>query len=164
MVKQAEWNDIEWGPTSGQLATISSLKISRAIKTEEKESSKGGNKTIVKSLEAEQLSVTYNASFAGGLDPRGEFDMLKKCAGMQDYFILNGTKISQQTFELEEINLANTVLNNDGRILAGELTLNFATESAPSTKGGKGTKGKKKNGSKKAKKSSLTLAPNIAKG
>lgn len=165
MVLQAEWNDIQWGATSGQVATISSFKISRALKTEEKESSKGGNKTVVKSLEPENLSITYGASFAGGLDPRGEYEMLKKCAGMQDYFMLNGSKVSPHTFLLEEIELGNTILNNNGRVLSGELTLNFVTELATSTKGGKGTKGKKTKKKKgKKKKQSITLSPeNIAK-
>ena len=83
--------------------------------------------------------------------------MLKKCAGMQDLFILGGNKVSKTNFSLDEIELSNTVLDNKGQILTGDLSLSFNTDNNPSSKGGKGTKSKK---SKKSKKSgSLTLTP-----
>lgn len=155
---QAEWNDITWGSTGRQMAHLKSFKISQKLKTEEKENEKGGNKTVVKSLEPETLSVSYSAGFAVGLDPRGEFDILKKCAGMQDRFVLGGVQISKNNFSLDEIQLSNTVLDNNGRILSGELNLSFNTDTNTSSKGGKGTKNKKDKKAKKAKKSgSLTL-------
>lgn len=156
-MKQAEWNDITWGHTGRQMAHIKSFRLSQKLKTEEKESVKGGNKTVVRSLEPETLTVSYSAGFAIGLDPRGEFEMLKKCAGMQDVFILGGKKVSKTNFSLDEIELSNTVFDNQGRILKGDLTLNFNTDTNTSSKGGKGTKGSK--GSKAKKKSSLSLTP-----
>lgn len=156
-MRQAEWNDITWGNSNHQYAYIKSLRMSQKLKTEEKESEKGGNKTIIKSLEPETLTVSYSAGFVIGLDPRGEFDMLKKCAGMQDKFILGGQQLSKTNFSLDEIELSNTVLDNNGRILAGDLTLNFNTDTNTSSKGGKGTKDKKS--SKAKKKSSLSLTP-----
>lgn len=161
MVKQAKWNNITWGASSRQVALLKSIKLSRKLKVEEKTSKKGGNKTIVKSLEPETLSLQYTACLSAYLDPRGEFEMLKKAAGMQDYFHLGGTQISKNLYELDEINLENTILDNSGRIVAGDLTLNFNTESAPSTKGGKGKKKKGKKGKKK-KGASLSLFPGAA--
>lgn len=139
------------------MAHLKSFRLSQKLKTEEKENENGGNKTVVKSLEPEQLTVSYSAGFAVGLDPRGEFEMLKKCAGMQDNFILGGRKISEQNFSLDEIELSNTVLDNHGRILTGDLTLNFNTDINSSSKGGKGSK--KTKGTKAKKKSSLSLTP-----
>lgn len=155
-MKQAEWNDIILGYQNRQMAHIKSLKLSQKLKTEEKESEKGGNKIVVRSLEPETLTVTYSAGFAVGLDPRGEFDMLKKCAGMQDKFILGGQPLSKTNFSLDEIELSNTVLDNQGRILNGDLTLNFNTDTSTSSKGGKGSSSK---GTKAKKKSSLSLTP-----
>lgn len=155
-MKQAEWNDITFGYQNRQMAHIKSLKLSQKLKTEEKESEKGGNKIVVRSLEPETLTVTYSAGFAVGLDPRGEFEMLKKCAGMQDKFVLGGQQISKTNFSLDEIELSNTVLDNQGRILNGDLTLNFNTDTSASSKGGKGNKA---TGTKAKKKSSLSLTP-----
>ena len=90
-MRQAEWNNITWGTTGRQMVHLKSFKLSQKLKTEEKENENGGNKTVVKSLEPEQLTVSYSAGFAVGIDPRGEFEMLKKCAGMQDIFILGGS-------------------------------------------------------------------------
>lgn len=154
-MKQAEWNDITWGNSNHQLAHIKSLSMSQKVKTEEKENEKGGNKTVVLGLDSETLTVSYSVGFAVGLDPRGEFEMLKKCAGMQDKFLLGGQQLGKNNFSLDEIELSNTILNNNGRILSGDLTLKFSTDSKVSSKGGKGAKNKK---SSKAKKSgSLTL-------
>lgn len=155
-MKQGSWNDITWGYQNRQMAHIKSLKLSQKLKTEEKESEKGGNKIVVRSLEPETLTVSYSAGFAVGLDPRGEFDMLKKCAGMQDKFVLGGQQISKTNFSLDEIELSNTILDNQGRILNGDLTLNFNTDTSESSKGGKGSKSK---GKKAKKKSSLSLTP-----
>ena len=155
-MKQAEWNNITFGYQNRQMAHIKSLKLSQKLKTEEKESEKGGNKIVVRSLEPETLTVSYSAGFAVGLDPRGEFDMLKKCAGMQDKFVLGGQQISKTNFSLDEIELSNTILDNKGRILNGDLTLNFNTDTNISSKGGKGSK---PTGTKSKKKSSLSLTP-----
>lgn len=153
-MKQAEWNDITWGNSNHQLACLKSLRMSQKIKTEEKENEKGGNKTVVLGLDSEKLTVSYSAGFAIGLDPRGEFEMLKKCAGMQDVFVLGGQQLGKNNFSLDGIELSNTILANNGRILSGDLTLNFTTESKLSSKGGKAKPVKK---AKKAKKESFTL-------
>lgn len=149
-MKQAEWNNITWGVKGSQMAHLKSFKISQGIKTEEQENEKGGNKTVVKSLEPEVINVSYTTGFAVGIDPRGEFEMLKKCAGMQDTFILGGRKVNKRNFMLDEISLSNTVLDNNGQILAGDVSLTFSTGTKTSSKGGKGNK---KTTSKKAKKS-----------
>lgn len=82
-------------------------------------------------------------AFGAGIDPRGEFDMLKKCAGKQDDFLLAGSPLGVEQFELDEINLSNTLVDDFGRILKGDITLNFNTEQNPSSKGGKGKKKEK---------------------
>ena len=156
-MKQAEWNDITWGTSGHQMVHLKSFKISQKLKTEEKENEKTGNKTVVKSLEPEVLNISYSTGFTVGIDTRGEFEMLKKCAGMHDVFILGGKKVSKTNFSLDEIGLSNTVLDNKGQILSGDLTLNFNTDTNNSSKGGKSTN--KKTNTKAKKSGSLTLTP-----
>ena len=84
-MKQAVWNNITWGTNGNQMAHLKSIKISQNLKTEEQENQSTWNKTIVKSLEPEVLNISYSASFAIGIDPRGEFEMLKKCAGIRQF-------------------------------------------------------------------------------
>ena len=153
-MKQAEWNGISWGSINRQLAYIKSLNMSQKIKTEEKENEKGENKTVVLGLEPTNLTISYTTSFSIGLDPRGEFEMLKKCAGMQDTFTLGGQKLSKNNFSLDQIELSNTILADNGLTLSGEITLNFSTDSKLSSKGGKAKPVKK---AKKTKKESFTL-------
>ena len=155
-MKQAEWNNITWGTSEKQIANIKSFKISQKLKTEEQENQSSGNKTVVKSLEPETLNISYSTGFSIGLDSRGEFETLKKCAGMQDLFILNGKQVSKNRFTLNEIELSNTVLDNQGQILAGDISLAFSSDDKPSSKGGKGTKAKTTTAKKK---SSFSLTP-----
>lgn len=166
-MKQAEWNDITWGKSSKQLAMLKSIEISQELNVEEKKSESGQSKKVIKGLNPEELTVQYSVAFAVGIDPRGEFDMLKKCAGMQDDFILNGTPLGQDQFELDEVSLSNTIVDDFGRILSGDITMMFNTEKSPSSKGGKGSKkkkGKSEGKGKKGKTSSITLKPeDIAK-
>lgn len=56
-MKQAEWNDITWGHTGRQMTHIKSFRLSQKLKTEEKESVKGGNKTFMRSLEPETYYI-----------------------------------------------------------------------------------------------------------
>ena len=75
------------GYNTRQMAVLKSIELSQGVKTEEKDSDKGTPKTIIKGLESEKLTTEYNAGFVVGIDPRGEFEMLKKYAGMQDIFL-----------------------------------------------------------------------------
>jgi len=104
-MKQAEWNDITWGSSSNQMAHISNFTISQKVKTEEQQAQNGENKVTIKGIDSEELTVSYIAGFPVGLDPRGEFDMFKKCVGMQDEFLLAGSPISDTRFELDEVEL-----------------------------------------------------------
>ena len=161
-MRQAEWNNVTWGLKNGQMAHLKSFKLSQSLKIEEQENEKTGNKTVVKRLEPEVLNVSYSTGFAVGIDARGEFEMLKKCAGMQDKFLLGGKQVSKNNFTLDEIQLSNTVLDNSGRILAGDISLNFTTDTNATSKGGKGTNSKST--TKKAKSKSLSItAEDIAK-
>ena len=155
-MRQANWNNITWGYQNRQMAHIKSIRLSQSVKTEEQESNSGTKKTVVKSIEPEELTISYKAGFAVGLDPRGEFDMLKKCAGMQDNFVLGGKILGTHPFELDQIDLSNTILDDNGRILAGDLTLTFTSDKNESSKGGKSSKGKS---SKATKTGSLSLTP-----
>ena len=155
-MRQAIWNNITWGYQNRQMAHIKSIRLSQSVKTEEQESNSGTKKTVVKSIEPEELTISYKAGFAVGIDPRGEFDMLKKCAGMQDNFVLGGKILGTHPFELDQIDLSNTILDDNGRILAGDLTLTFTSDKNESSKGGKSSKGKS---AKATKTGSLTLTP-----
>ena len=73
---------------------------------------------------------------------------------MQDIFILGGQKLSKNNFSLDQIELSNTILADNGLTLSGEITLNFSTDSKLSSKGGKAKPVKK---AKKEKKESFTL-------
>lgn len=162
-MKQAEWNDITFGTAKGQLALINRFSLSQELDTEETDSNNGTKKITVKGKKAEELSISYSSGFVVGTDPRGEFEMWKKVAGMQDDFLLAGEPISKSSFELDEITLENTKLSNTGRIITADLTLNFNTEQKKSSKGGKSTKKKGKTKGKTKKKGSLTLRPEDVK-
>ena len=139
---QAEWNKEIFGRTASSLRTIESFEISCGIVTEENESTNGVKKTVVKGIAAEDLKISFNTGFAVGTDPRQEFEDFKKIAGMQDNFYINNVDVGRTQFELDEIQLSDTQMDNSGRILSGKISLSFTGDGYESSKGSKSSKAK----------------------
>lgn len=139
---QAEWNKEIFGRTASSLRTIESFEISCGIVTEENESTNGVKKTVVKGIAAEDLKISFNTGFAVGTDPRQEFEDFKKIAGMQDNFYLNNVDVGRTQFELDEVQLSDTQMDNSGRILSGKISLSFTGDGYESSKGSNSSKTK----------------------
>lgn len=152
---QAEWNKEVFGRTANSLRNLESFEISCGIVTEEQESSNGVKKTVVKGYAAEELKISYNAGFVVGTDPRQEFEDFKKIAGMQDNFYLGNVNVGRTQFELDEIQLSDTQMNNTGRMLAGKISLSFSGDSNVSSKGSSSKSSSSKGSS--AKKGGLSI-------
>lgn len=155
MAIQAQWNKELFGRTANSLRNIESFEISCGIETEETESANGVKKTVVKGFSAEELKISYNAGFVVGTDPRQEFEDFKKIAGMQDNFYLGNTNVGRTQFELDEVQLSDTQMNNTGRIFSGKISLSFSGDSNVSSKGSSSKTSKSKGSS--GKKSSLSI-------
>ena len=153
MAVQAEWNKEIFGMTASSLRNLESFEISCGIVTEEVEGSNGVKKTVVKGYDAENLNISFNAGFVVGTDPRQEFEDFKKIAGMQDNFYLGNVDVGRTQFELDQIQLSDTQMDNTGRIYSGKISLSFSGDGYVSSKGSK-TKNKP---AKAAKKSSLSI-------
>lgn len=153
MSVQAQWNKEIFGMTASSLRNLESFEISCGVVTEEQEGSNGVKKTVVKGIAAEDLKISFNAGFVVGTDPRQEFEDFKKIAGMQDNFYLGNVDVGRTWFELDEIQLSDTQMDNTGRIYSGKISLSFSGNGYVSSKGSK-TKNKKATG---AKKSSLSI-------
>ena len=132
---QAQWNNEIFGRTASSLRNLESFEISCGIVTEEQESSNGVKKTVVKGIAAEELRISYNAGFVVGTDARQEFEDFKKVAGQQDNFYLGNVNVGKTQFELDEVQLSDTQMNNSGRILAGKVSLSFSGDGYVSSKG-----------------------------
>ena len=155
MAVQAQWNNEIFGRTATALRNLESFEISCGIVTEEQESSNGVKKTIVKGYAAEELKISYNAAFVVGTDPRQEFEDFKKVAGVQDNFYLGNVNVGRTQFELDEIQLSDTQIDNSGRIFAGKISLSFSGDSNVSSKGSNSKAKSSKSSS--GKKSSLSI-------
>ena len=153
MAVQAEWNKEIFGMTASSLRNLESFEISCGIVTEEQEGSNGVKKTVVKGYDAEDLRISFNAGFVVGTDPRQEFEDFKKIAGMQDNFYLGNIDVGRTQFELDEIQLSDTQMDNTGRIYSGKISLSFSGDGYVSSKGSKS----KSKTAKGAKKSSLSI-------
>lgn len=139
---QAEWNKEVFGRMANSLRNLESFEISCGIVTEENESTNGVKKTVVKGIAAEDLKISFNTGFAVGTDPRQEFEDFKKIAGMQDNFYLNNVNVGRTQFELDEIQLSDTQIDNSGRILSGKISLSFTGDGYESSKGSNSSKTK----------------------
>ena len=156
-MQQAEWNDITWGSDSGRVAYITSITLSQGIKIDEQQSESGINQQTIKGFEPEKLTLSYKAGLPLGVDPRGEYETFIKCGGKQADFILRDKKLSENPFTLDGVSMSETIVDDFGRILVGNITLELSTDSKVSSAGGKGSK--KSISVRKPKKSSLSLKP-----
>lgn len=152
---QAQWNNEIFGRTASSLRNLESFEISCSISTEEKESSNGVKKTVVKGLNAEELKITYNTSFAVGTDPRQEFENFKKVADKGKYadFYLGSSKVGINNFMLDSVDLSDVTYGNNGRFYAGKIALNFSGVSNVSSS----KKASSKTSVKGSKKSGLSI-------
>lgn len=141
---QAQWNKEVFGRTASSLRALESFEISCGIKTEEKESSKGVKKTVVKGLDNEDLKISYNAGFVVGTDPRQEFENFKKIAnsGKSDNFYLGSVNAGLGQFMLDQVDLGDVVHDSTGRIYSGKITLSFSDDRNLDSKKTKGSKKK----------------------
>ena len=146
---QAEWNNEVFGRTANILKNIETFEISCGVVTEENESSNGVKKTVVKGIAPESLSLSFNTGFVVGTDPRQEFEDFKKIAGMQDNFYLGNVNVGKTSFELDEIQLSDTQMDNTGRIFSGKITLSFSGDGYISSKGSNNKSSTSKGTSKK---------------
>lgn len=145
MTIQAQWNNELFGRLPSSLKALESFEISCGVETEEKESSNGVKKTVVKGLSSEKLKVSYTAGFAVGTDPRQEFEHLKKVAskGELDHFYLGSEKVGRNEFMIEQVDLSDVTKDNTGRFYSGKITINFGdntNNSASKTKSSSSSK------------------------
>lgn len=147
MAVQAQWNGEIFGRNVNSLRNLESFEISCGIVTEEKESSNGIKKTVVKGYGAEELKISFNAGFVVGTDPRQEFEDFKKIAGQQDNFYLGNANVGRTQFELDAVELSDTQINNAGRIFTGKISLSFSGDSNVSSKGSSSKSSKGSNSS-----------------
>lgn len=155
---QAQWNNEIFGRTASSLRNLESFEISCGINTEEKESSNGVKKTVVKGLSAEELKITYGAGFAIGTDPRQEFEDFKKVAdtGKSADFYLGNQKVGIDKFMLDAVDLSDVVQGNNGRFYSGKISLSFSVNTGASD-GNSQSSSKSKKSSGGAKKSGLSI-------
>ena len=155
---QAEWNNEKFGRTASFLRNLEGFEISCGIVTEEQDSSNGVKKTVVKGVAPEEMKISYNAGFVVGTDLRQEFEDFKKIAGQQDNFYLGNVNVGKTQFELDEIQLSDTQMDNTGRIFAGKISLSFNGDGYVSSKGSSSKTKSSKGGSSKKGGLSITQA------
>ncbi len=137
MTIQAQWNNEKFGVLQGVLKNLDSFEISCGISTEEKDSSNGVKKTIVKGIAAEELKISYSASFAVGTDPRQEFERLKKIAskGQADNFYLASKNVGNGKFIIQQVDLSDVKKDATGKFYSGKISVNLKQNISSSSKG-----------------------------
>lgn len=136
MTIQAQWNNEKFGLLQGVLKNLDSFEISCSLATEEKDSSNGVKKTVVKGIAGEELKVSYNAGFVVGTDPRQEFERFKKIAskGQSDNFYLGSKNVGINKFMLEQVDLSDVQKDASGRFYSGKISLNLSYDTNYSKK------------------------------
>jgi len=123
-MQQASWQNIKWGISPDKIRAISSLSLSVELDIKTEKSKDGTEKTTIKGVKPQALSINYETGFSAGVDPREEFEKLKKMTGSSGNFFIGGENLNTD-FMLDEVSISNTLLDNTGRIWHASHTLNF---------------------------------------
>jgi hypothetical protein len=144
MAVMASWNGKRWEVSASRIAAIEGLTTAYKLKNDSKTDSEGKAASDVRGLELMQLSFTTHVSDAVGIDVRAELEAWGALVGEFAPFILGERQLGDADFRLVSVSLADTLLDDFGRIREAKLNMQFeeyageAAKDKPQNKSGGG--------------------------
>ena len=142
---QAKFLDVSFKITSKQVKALDDLSLDFSADTVEGEAINGKKSLSVKGLALQSFSLSYLTTTAGGGDPRGEIETLKKRLDRSGFLYIGGKVYGKNRFKLTGVNLSAQEIDHNGIILVATITLNLQEtsdffkqskqEDAPTVKG-----------------------------
>ena len=93
---------------------LSSVELSRSLKTEEKEVKDGPNQIEVKGYDKQTFSIEYKVSGQWGTAPYIEYMEWRRLKGKKGPFLLGSEQLGSGDFLLKSVELADTKPVNSG--------------------------------------------------
>jgi hypothetical protein len=121
----ASWNGRRWEVSASRIMAIEGLTTSYKLKKESNTDSEGKAASDVRGLELMPLSFTTHVSDAVGIDVRAELEAWGALVGAAAPFILGEKQLGGADFRLIQVSLADTFLDDLGRVREAKLNMQF---------------------------------------
>lgn len=113
--------------SSKNIYTFDALNVSGGLQTEKQEVEGKRPKTYIKGIDLHNMQFIMNLKASLGVDVRSEYErwLAIRDAKMPYLFILGGKPFGQNKWLLTNVGLTDTIINSNGIILEGKLSLQF---------------------------------------
>jgi hypothetical protein len=125
MAIMAQWNGKSWEVSKKRIAALNGISASVKLQTENNSDAAGSPATKTKALELQNLSFDFTLGSAAGVDVRSEYESWIALLGETAPFFLGGRRFGPANVMLTGVSLDNTVLDDFGRILQGNIAISL---------------------------------------
>lgn len=136
---QAKWGPISFVISASQIASISGLSTTYAMKTDVNEDTSGTPPINTKGRELQPVNITVTYLRAAGVDPRNMMEKWGAQVGKNYPLYLGGRIFGPPKLQLQIVDVANIRLSNSGDMIACDVVLSFM-EYSPTTYSNAATK------------------------
>lgn len=125
MGTMAKWYGMTFSVNPKRIVPITGFTTSYAMKQDTNDDTSGTEKTNTRGRAPEEPSFTVKYLAAAGASPRNEFTQWRGLLGKKDYLYIGSTKYGVNKFELIGADIADVLLDNNGRTIQAVVTLHF---------------------------------------
>lgn len=120
----------QWGPkaflvSAGVALPLEKFSATRTAKTEKLNSDDGSDRTIIKGIEPESVTLETTALRAAGVDPMKQIEEWKALVGHTASLYLGGVKFGKNMFYLKSVGTSDFLQTNAGKLLQAKISLTF---------------------------------------
>lgn len=143
MPVMAKWNTKTWEVSPSRIAALNGVTASVELDTENNDDKAGSPSTKTKALKLQSFPFDFDLASVAGCDVRSEYESWVTLVGEYAPFYLGGSRFGPKNLQLTGVSLADTILDNSGKIIKGKISIvltEYAAE-ASSQKPGAGNSG-----------------------
>ena len=122
---QARWGSFKFVINSKIIKGIESLSLSRGLNFDKTEATGEKDKINVKGFNLEVIPITYTPAIVAGAVPRTEYEAWKAALGKKAFLYIGGRRWGDSKYILTKASLSAKIIDNEGRIHIGQISLEF---------------------------------------
>lgn len=134
MAVMAEWQSKKWEVSAKKIIALEEFSTSYKLKKENNNDAAGKPATNVRGKELQTMFFNTVLSDSIGVDTRKEIESWASLVGASGPFLLAGQRFGPEKFMLTDVNLAEVILDDYGRIRTATLNLSFLEDAGEASK------------------------------
>lgn len=129
----AQWGNKGFIVDPKKIVPILGLSTGFARKSDTNEDTSGQPTTNTRGMELQTITLETTYLAGVGVDPRGQVEEWRAQFGKRYPLYINGERFGPKLLELDSVDVTNVVLDNVGRFLRVDMTINLVEYVPPTT-------------------------------